>query len=132
MTRELNIRKIAEGLSRLFYEGGDDNFMIVTGDEERNYYLQFAASAGDPVMMIQAVNNTFLHGKDALSQEQIDWLLAIGFEQDEEDPDMNLQMFVNADDDETWEELGEMVVEILTDVYGVSPDVSYDIEIIVD
>ena len=103
--------------------------MIVTGDEEKNYYIQFAASAGDPLMMVEVVNNTYLDKQYMLSGTQVDWLLSIGFAQDEEDPEMNLQMFVHIDDEEARDELGELAVEVLTDIYGVAPDVVFDIEV---
>lgn len=125
---EDNVARIAESLRRITREGGDGNFVIFLVDEAKNYYVQFGASRGDTELRGEAVSNEYLEPEFALSERQIRQLSSLGWQYDpHESPNFYRDWEVKNDDDRL--AVAQDVMRMLTQVYGLSPDQEFTIEI---
>lgn len=132
MIKNTNIQVVASALIRMYIEGGEGNILIITGNEERNYYIQFAGSRGEPFLMCEAVGNKYLLPEHELDHPQIDRLTQMGWEQNPDDPSANLQMVCEVSNDRDRIHLGEKVLQAFNEVYGLAPDCDLDVDIILE
>ena len=114
-----NREMIADALRRIQEEGGENNFVIFTADQERNYYIQFAIGRGQTTFLAEAVSNQFLSPEHALSNEQIARLESMGWDHQE---GSNYCRYWEASSDEERSDIAQEVMRTFIEVYGISPN----------
>jgi hypothetical protein len=120
---------IAEALKRVQTEGGKGNAVIFIADEQKNYYIQFAAANGQTELYAEASDNKYLSSRYALSDEQIAKLEGLGWTRKNEG---NHYRNWSANTDEERLAIGEEVMRTFIEVYGISPNGSIEIELILE
>jgi hypothetical protein len=121
-----NLTLIAENLRRLQQEGGEENFVIFEADPNANYYIQFAGQMGGLMLIGEAVENEVISEGYKLGDEQIQRLVALGWEY-REHTGMNYSQSWQAVTEEDREMVARVVLQTFERVYGV--DVSMPLEV---
>ncbi|MBI4862690.1 MAG: hypothetical protein HY815_20880 [Candidatus Riflebacteria bacterium] len=126
-----NLERIAEALRRIMTEGGEGNFAIMTADERRNYYIQFASECGSTSLFGEAVSNESLTTGNALGPrqeqrlEELSWLPP-------EDNCTNYHREWTEDHDDGVRALAGTVMQTFREVYGIPPEQPIEIELNLD
>ena len=113
-------KEIVGSLFELLLRANGDDFIIVIGDSEANYYTQCFAEEGS--FWCEAVSNEFLNESDALNADQTSLLASLGWNPPGTDrPNWwCVQQSV--------EDVAALMVRTLGDVYGVPLDSPLEIE----
>jgi len=93
-------------------------FVIVRGDDTRNYYIQFAVDEGG--LFCEAVHNMYLEDEDKLTSDQVGELLELGWDPPD-NRDQNLYRTFHPAGEEDLREIAELTRRTLEDVYRVPP-----------
>src|SRR5581483_1899263 len=84
VTRALG--RVRAGLRGLFRDPETFEFLIVQGEEDENYYVQFAMrTQPQPILYGEAVSNAFLSPEQKLGEEQIAELRRLGWSNPHDD-----------------------------------------------
>jgi GTP pyrophosphokinase len=120
---ELELLAIVSGLRRLmaFHDLEDyaGQFVIVRGDDARNYFVQFAVDRGG--LFCEAVHNMYLEDEYKLTGDQVGELLALGWNPPDH-PGQNLYRTFFPTGDADLREIASLAIQVLRDVYRVSGD----------
>jgi len=114
-----NTTVIMNALLEIQERGGQGNFVIFMSDEEKNYFIQFAAKRGDKTLYGEAVSNVYLEPKYALDANQIERLKVIGWQYESEGS--NLYKYWEANNDDERLNIAQAVIQTFIEVYGMSP-----------
>lgn len=122
---------IAESLRRIQREGGGDNFVIFSLDEEKGYYIQAAARSGEPLLWAEAVSNKFLKSEFALDARRMARLQSLGWHAPEEPSKFrNFHREWAADSDEDRLRVAREMVQVMVEVYGWEPNQLVGVELV--
>jgi hypothetical protein len=113
-------KEIVESLFELLLHANADDFIIVVGDSEANYYTQCFAEEGS--FWCEAVSDAFLDGNHALNADQTTLLATLGWNP----PGTNRPNWWCVR--ESVEDVAALMVRTLSDVYGVRLDSPLGIE----
>ncbi len=110
-------KEIVTFLKKVLNEPGEDNFVIFTVDEAKDYYVQFARSLTQPpILHGEVVSNNNLNPEFALSESKITLLSSKGWSLQD-----NFCREWNVANEGDLLVIAEEVVCILTDIFGWSP-----------
>ncbi|MCB0632710.1 MAG: hypothetical protein R2824_35455 [Saprospiraceae bacterium] len=115
-------------IQRVITEGGDNNFLIVTLDEEKNYYVQLWADKRKGVLILEAVSNNYLVTEMQLPEEQMVILRQQGFDLPDH-PESNFKLEF-PHDLEIVGSLIQKIGKIAVEVYGVTEIEKKDLELL--
>lgn len=133
-----NLSTITENLRRIQTEGENisGNVAIFIADEERNYYIQFAAGRDDmpfgraaTSLYAEAVGNEVLLPEHALDADQVSRLEALGWNPPRHSP--NFYRTWTAASDEERKVIGELVLKTFSEVYGISLEQPVVVEVMI-
>ena len=113
-------KEIVESLFELLLRANTDDFIIVIGDSEANYYTQCFAEEGS--FWCEAVSNEFLEASHALDADQTTLLATLGWNP----PGTNRLNWWCVQ--QSVEDVAALMVRSLSDVYGVRLDSPLKIE----
>ena len=125
----VEMNKIADAIKRAQTEGGDGNAIVVIADTKKNYYIQFAMMRGKAEIYAEAVSNKYLKPENALSDEQLSKLEALGWQRNE---GQNYYRNWTANNDEDREAISQDVMRAFIEVYGLPVNVEVKIELILE
>ena len=116
-------RAIARALQKLVAYGErgdyDAKSVVLTVDESRNYYVQFAVDEGG--LFCEVVHNKYLAPEHAFTGDDIAKLLALGFDAPEHD-DQNLFRVFQPTRDDDYLAILSLVRAVVTDFFGLPPE----------
>ena len=101
--------------------GGGHNFIILRADEAKNYYVQFAASRGEPIVRAEAVSNLYLEPAHMLSPRQSKALLALGWNPPTPGQSPNFYRDWEVRDAKTRRQMARLALQTLVEIYGFAP-----------
>ncbi len=126
-----NLERIAASLKRIQNEGGSGNFVIFTIPAKAYYYIQFAGEVGDARLYAEAVSNNYLTPKFALDKDQMTQLQSVGWHSPSTDK-VNFYQEWQARTDEDRIAIAQEILDVFTEVYGLIPDRSLNVELVLD
>ena len=98
----------------MYNEGGDDNFLTIAQDP---YYIQVNAQKKGQQLYVDAVSNAHLQEDDILSEDQIEKIKTLGFEEEEKSNNFSIEMpFGEA----KIPEIDGLIIKTL-EIYGIDP-----------
>ena len=116
-----SLEEIVTPVRRLLNEGGENNYLVLVSDQERNYYVQVAGMRGGDGVTVEAVSNTFIQAGQALSNAQTGQLASLGWNRpDAEFPNFYRLMDVISDND--YAVIARLLMRTLVEVYGMDRD----------
>lgn len=115
------IGAIATMLKRILEEGGDHNFIILPGDEAKNYFVQFAGSRGEAIIRGEAVSNLYLEPAHMLDPKRSKALRALGWNPPTPGQSPNFYLDWDARDARTRRQMARLAVRTLVEIYGFEP-----------
>lgn len=121
---------IANSLKRLQTEGGSGNFVVLTADADRNYYVQFAVACGETELYAEAVGNEFLAPAHALRPDQVARLQSMGWCPPAGSPNFSREW--QAVDDGDRLAVAREVMRVFAEVYGVEPHQPLQVELVLE
>jgi hypothetical protein len=121
--------RVSEALQSLTHEGGEGNFLILHADRVRNYYVQVAGERDGDWLHAEAVSNAFLAESDRLTEAQMATLVSRGWHPPGAADSPHYSIAWGLENDDDFPALAEVLLAVLTDVYGWSPDRELEIEI---
>lgn len=108
---------IPDYIHQVISEGGNDNFLVLVLDENKNYYIQLRADKVAGKLILEAVSNNYLMTDMQLSDEQIDILRQQGFKLPDT-PEENFRMaFPN--DPAVVDQVVRSIKKLAAEVYGL-------------
>lgn len=114
--------EIVEALRTLvaYAERGDYDAksVILTADDRRNYYVQFACAEGG--LFCEVVHNKYLEPEHAFTGDEIAKLLALGFDAPDHE-DQNLFRIFQPDTEDDYGAIVSLVRTVVTDFFGLPP-----------
>lgn len=114
-------------ISRLYEEGGDGNYLVVSAPPAP-YYVQVAARRGDPRGRLEAISNAFLDESDALDEPGLARLVEFGLSPVEARENHTLSFDISTTAGRAV--AAEVALLLLVDVYRVDPSaVSFDLSL---
>ena len=117
--------EISSGLLDITREGGPGNFLVVSAGD---IYVQFAGSPGNPRVVCESISNEYLPKNLKVSSESIDHLKSFGFTLGGDE----IQNFSHTFEilrEEQAQEVAELAVRILREVYGLKKTAEVQIEV---
>lgn len=90
--------------------------VILRGDERRGYYVQFAVDEGG--LMCEAVHNKYLEPEHRLSDDQVERLLELGWEEPGKDDERSFWRWFEPASDADIHEILRLAFQALYEVYG--------------
>ncbi len=114
-------KAITAALRRIVEEGGDHNFVILHADDSKNYYVQFAGSRGQAIVLGEAVSNHYLEPAHMLSPKRSKALLALGWNPPAPGKDMNFSRDWDARSEKTRRQMARLAMQTLVEIYGLPP-----------
>jgi hypothetical protein len=129
ISRKKIINLIKEMLRRIQREGGNSNFVTFVADAEKNYFIQFASEAGATRLYGEAVSNEFLEPQYALNTNQMAHLLSLGWAPPAGGyVNYNYEWHTTTNEDRR--RIAKKVVQTFIEVYGVTPDETMDVNLV--
>ncbi len=109
------MKKISKYLSSIYNEGGDNNFFGIYKDP---YYIQVFGGKKAPKVYLDAVSNAhLLEENEKLSDEQIEKLKEMGFEEEPRSNNFSKEFDFS---EQKFPELTDFIVKVL-EIYGIDP-----------
>lgn len=108
------------------YAGDFGNFVIVTADEQKNYYAQFVPQQGSSEMYGEVVGNSVLRRRYQLDIQQIDRLSELGWI---EEIHQNFHQLWQDVDDRKRRQIARLTLLTLEEVYGAYGSAELEIRI---
>jgi hypothetical protein len=126
-----NLTAIASSIRRMYLEGGDGNFLIISLPEEENIFVQMAAPRGEPNLYVEAANNSAftLAPERRLTETQIQRMYERGWRPPAAEPDHNFSTHWQAFNDEDRRQIAYDVLETFAEVYSVPPGQPLQVEV---
>ncbi len=122
----LSTAVIAGHLRRVREEGGSGSFVIFFSNRDANYYVQVAASRGDAILHVEAVNNEYLAQDHKLRQLQLERLKALGWSVG---GSANFSRSMQAGTEEERLEAARFIEQTLIQVYGATPGRALEVDL---
>jgi hypothetical protein len=123
------LKTIVTSLRRIQEEGGQGNFVVFIADAHKDYYIQFAAEAGETELYGEAVGNENLNPQHALDESQIMHLQSLGWDISPGDAGNHSQVWQVTTDKER-QRIAETVVQTFIGVYGIHPDETMEVNLV--
>lgn len=118
---------LSDVILRLQAEGCAGNVLIIE-DTASGYYIQIAGSNGSPQLHVEAVGNTFLEAGRQLSPDRQASLEQLGWSAPAKGcPNYSIDCQIHDADGREW--LAALIMKTFSDVYGVGPDVSLEMQL---
>lgn len=126
-----HLTTISEALRQLHLEGGHSNFVIFTAEHIESYYVQVGGERGGPRLYAEAVSNDFLRPEFALTPKQIAHMQALGWQLPEHG-EGNFYREWQAHFDADRQQVAQLILQTLTEVYGVPANEAFDVNLVLE
>jgi hypothetical protein len=113
-----SLTALHDTIARLVREGGGNNFVVISPRGNDRVYVQLMSGLGSNEIYAEAVSNWYLPPGEELSNEQIDTLERLGWEEPETEGNYSYTWRLSTED-VVWN-VAEHALQTLREVFGVA------------